>query len=204
MQCWKKSQRGFFTILFLVQNTFLLLYVTLWQSRINRKQGRKQSLKLFTGGCCLWQTPWDSCESHGQCQAAHGTRFRIKPAHFSDPWRPPGLTTRDRWSIAMAPVWGQNLHVGEPSTCQAFIWAPCNVPWERLCQRNSDDRNLGLWLEDSFEPGMVTLTYDLGTDLDGMELFQWVVCWAWEAWLGERMASVSLAQCSLLQHFFCH
>lgn len=23
---------------------------------------------------------------------------------------------------------------------------------------------------------MVTLTYDLGTDLDGMELFQWVVC----------------------------
>lgn len=150
--------------------------MTLWKSRINRKQGRKQLLKLFTGGCCLWQTRWDSCESHGQWQAAHGTRFRIKPAHFSDPQRPPGLTTRDRWSVAMAPVWGQNLHVGEPSTCQAFIWAPCNAPWERLCQRNSDDRNLGLWLEDSFEPGMVTLTYDLGTDLDGMELFQWVVC----------------------------
>jgi hypothetical protein len=49
-------------------------------------------------------------------------------------------------------------------------------------------------MEDRYEPGMMTLSYDLGTALDGMGQFQWTVLAEPIGLAGGRTASVSLAQ----------
>lgn len=120
-----------------------------------------------------------------------------------------GTDNSRQMAVVKAPVWGQNLYMGEHSPCQTSSALCSDAPWEALCWRRFDCRYLRLWVEGRREPGITTLRWDLGTDLDGALILQWAECWlSLVGMAGGSAASVSLAQtrspCSLLQCFLSH
>ncbi|VTJ55923.1 Hypothetical predicted protein, partial [Marmota monax] len=98
---------------------------------------------------------------------SYGQRVRIcgdqsESSPFPGSLKVSGLAARDRWSAGGAPRPGQSPDTDEHCPCQDLIWAVLQCTLRASLLEKFSKQILGFMDKKQFEPGTMTLRFDLG------------------------------------------